>query len=357
MSEALSIEQIRQVTPESYRYLFGQQAFKKWIDEKTMISSPDIRLSSMALYIPRIGQFLDFAKLKSTDDFIQQVQYAVESKDTKEWTETLDNWFKQLVFKEGLTRKYAREKIVTIIDFLSKFKINLDYRLPSIGKAKTKAAQFELTFDILREAVLSTPANDPLRLFMLIMKDSGLSEMDVLNLDLNYRHHDPVNDRTYPSLADQMQNPSSFYLTIAKNRYKTGVPTLTFLGPESSYTLITRRKYFLNENRLFPWTTVRGVEKRFKTIKDVLGKPHLYLKSIRSLFDTTIESPGENGIIKTEIAEIMMGHEISDQVRRAYLRYGPKPLEDVYVSKYNDLRLFPKSLEGQAMSLTRDQLS
>ena len=338
----LTIEEVLRKTPIKYQHLFDDPIFQKWLQKK-LDFNPDVRLSSLQEYIPKLAEFLEFSNT-TPSSLVSKVK---SRKDYTTWKDSLDAWFRKLTSADGLTRKYSRDKLLVVLDFLNKHDLSLGYRLPGLGKMKSEASQFQLTFEILRDAFLALPPRDPMRFFILLMKDSGLSEVDILNLDPGYSHYDPINRIQYPSLSKQQ---GQRFITLALNRFKTDAPSVTFLGPEATGFLQDRKL----AGRIFEnWTTVRAVEKKFKPLQQKLNRPYLVLKSIRSLFDTTIVASGMN----EDMAEIMMGHEIPDRVRRAYLRFGEKHLLEKYKEIYDELRLFPTEYESRLESITRDDLN
>ncbi|MGI0081379.1 MAG: hypothetical protein ACRECH_17375, partial [Nitrososphaerales archaeon] len=342
----LTLEEILGKTPIKYHWLFDDKAFQKWIQKK-LDYNPDITNSSMQEYIPKIAEFLNFSGIKYSSVLVQKIK---ESEDLGRWRDLLDSWFRKLTSKDGQTRKYGRDKLLVVLDFLGKHDISLSYRLPGLGRSKSAASQFRLTFDILRDAFLAVPPRDPMRFLITLMKDSGLSGIDILDLDVDYAHYDEINHIQYPSIRAQLQEGKEF-VTIARNRSKSGAretPIVSFFGPETK----TLFQFDDRNHKLFPnWTTTRGMQIPFKRLQAKLNQPYLVLRTIRSLFDTTIEASG----INPDMAEIMMGHEIPDKVRRAYLRFGDKHLRPKYEEIYDELRLFPRGLEARIPTLTMDE--
>ena len=245
----------------------------------------------------KLCEFLDFVGMSATEVKVGAKQ-AKHEDDLDLWRKKLSRFNAKYVNELHQKERYVRDKLVVINSFFDSFGVDLSYSYPDVSEIDDKGnlireKVFKPSLDTLRLFYLSTPEIQ-LRTFLMIAKDSGLSEVDIINYDIDFQYKDEDNNVTYDSVRRQIMN-KVVPAFIVVPRQKTDEITKTFLGEESSallYDLFTSKlsEWYASSHSFFPWDTTRNLRRRFREVALRIGVPKLVPKSLRAFFSSGIRS-------------------------------------------------------------------
>ncbi len=321
--------ELRRAISPSYQSLLEFGSVQRWID-RLLIDNEDVSIATLRKYIAHLALFCEFAS-KTPDEIIEdarsrQGQFGYE--------DLLDTWFKELKDKYGDQRDTAISKLSTILNFFRKNRAELDYELPK--KSRGTPFPFKPEIEMLRKAFLSVPPdNRPLRSWILVQSQCGLSEIDILRYSVDIESDGKEDDSNiaFESVRKQYQK-GICPIAIVIPRKKTGQTTITFLGEEA----ISLLNFY--GNRLFPWKPDakdpgRTVRKAFKSIQVAIGERRFRPHTLRHRFKTILDNTG----FHPNTVNRMMGHSLG-KVQGAYNAPSIEELRPMYLTVYPKLRLF-----------------
>jgi len=345
--EGVFWNKLRLETPMQYHETFSQESVQRWIDKlwNRRIDSGGIDSRTAIASLRYVHEFSKYLN-KDCDEIIKDARQSKLLSTTNQysWEEVIESYEKLLFTKHK--RSTGIEKLNAIKSFFSHNRVELDYDAPlraKGGKPKVPDKQFLRKLFVL--------ADLQMRSWILVQSQSGLSEIDILKVDVDSCNNDPGVGEVYPSVRSQInarsQNNSNDAVYVTLRRQKTGITAETFLGPEA-VSMIRLRE---SSRRLFPdWKGEKDpastVRKRFVQMHretDVQITAHM----LRRYFETTLQLAEVNELI----INIFMGHS-SKKMGAFYTGPTIAQLREKYLEVYPKVRLFPEFDPRQLWGLT-----
>ena len=316
-----------------------------WVDS-LMMSNHGLAITSAVKYLPILFEFAEFVA-KKPDEMIADARASLRSPESEyKYPRKLRDWFKDLNSK-GFEWNVSVKKLRIIKSFFRRNEIKLDYEVP---KRVSSPYPFAPEKALLREAFLSLERGSPWRSWILLQSQSGLSEVDILNLRADLENSDKYAGPVFESIKSQVKKGSKF-VHIVIPRQKTSKITITFIGIEAISLL-----EFYKNGQLFPWkqpahnsssTITRGFEK----FQEILNERRFTSHTLRKYFQTTLETEHVN----SNWIKLMMGHS-RGAVEGAYSVPPIPKMQEEYERVYPALRLFDEKYLGRLGTLSRASL-
>ena len=217
---------------------------------------------------------------------------------------------------------------------------------------------FAPTLQELRLIFASTK-NIELRRMILFGSQTGLSEIDLLQLDTRTEDHNPRSMIQFDSLISQYQAlkekgwEKKQSIAIVIPREKTNVHAITCLGPEC----IALMNWRLPDHRISSYQAPGGKPRRLqKDIKELavkLGMERLHFHSFRKFFETEISKD----IKDPKWVRRMMGHKQGGMAKTYWGARESKSLKAEYNRAYRRIRLLPENLIGKLATITPEEIA
>lgn len=289
-------------------------------------------------------EFSEFVK-KGPDKIIE-----LATKAPDDWSDKMEDW-EILLQKKYSNRDTIRRKLTIAKSFLESHHVDLDYDVP----AGEKRDRPWVPAKILLQRAFTLFTDRRMREWMLLQSQTGLSEIDLLLLDVDDMNTDENKGPIHESVREQLRK-GKCPVHIVVPRRKTGITTETFLG-EEALTMIDK----FEGSHLFKWRInvdeavdpAKQVQRSFATLRQTFGLPEKFSPhKLRRYFKTTLRFSG----VDREMVNFMMGHKQAG-MDEFYLGSITQKLMGFYMKAYPDLRLFDTKRMSELATLTWDDLS
>lgn len=263
-------------------------------------------------YLNEFRAWLDFCKMSPSE----QIQKRVKDLTTQDLTERLyfENQFRG--FKEFLEKqgKYKPDTVKTLLRTVASFfsRNGLPLALKTGDWASTQTQQVTTRIKLTKENVKSLYAHGNLRdrALLLVLAQSGFSEVDVSNLKIE-------------QLKDIYEQPETEHYFIEKPREKTGIIQATCLSYEAIHdikAMLSERGNPQNGYLFVSQTKGKGEQLETRTINEAMkslaekaGIRDFKTKALRSFYNSALLRAD----LKEECKDLMMGHERAS-ARKSY---------------------------------------
>ncbi len=314
--------------PLPYKDALTHKTVERWLYSLFRRKEGGIEVPTAVANVRCLCEFSRFAK-NDPDKMVESAQGSKKREEYR-WEDKLEEWERKLMVAHD--RDTARKKLITVKSFFEANRVELNYKLPS---GKSKDIPWVPEKQILQKAFLSTQDKN-LRRWILMQSQCGLSEIDILMLNVDESNDDPNRGLVFESIRKQLSR-GAVPVEIVIPRKKTGVTTITYLGEEATSALEIHGLHF------FPWKVEgaaepqRNICKKFQSLSDKITEPELSPHKLRRYFETTLTFAGVNH----SIVNLMMGHS-QKGMERFYLGAFRQKLRQIYLNAYDELRLFEK---------------
>ncbi|MDG6999629.1 MAG: tyrosine-type recombinase/integrase [Nitrososphaerota archaeon] len=338
-SEQFLYELNQSISP-TYRALLQAESLRRWI-QRLLIENEEFAISTAKGYLAQINSFCEFAG-KGPDAIIEEARSQGVS---YQYEDLLDKWFTELKDRFGDQRDTAISKIGTVLSFFKRNRIKLNYDIPK--KSKKTPFPFAPEKELLRKAFLSVPpSNNTLRSWIIMQSQCGLSEIDLLHLDVDVSN--AGKDQWLPAFASfrEQYNKGLCPISLVIVRQKSHQVTISFLGEE----VLPFVKFY--GSRLWPWKQDavdpgKTVRKAFKSIQTTIGERRFRPHTLRHYFKTVLDDCD----FHPNTVKRMMGHSLG-KTEGAYNAAEVEKLKAKYRVAYPKLRLFEPEFKGCLATLT-----
>jgi len=263
-------------------------------------------------YLNEFKKWLDFCKMSPSE----QIQKRVKNLTSQNLSERLyfENQFRG--FKESLekTGKYRHDSVKTLLRTVASFfsRNGLPLALKTGDWKSTQTQQVVTRMKLSKENIKSLYAHGNLRdrALLLVLTQSGFSEVDVSNLKIEQ----------LKGLCEQSETEHYF---IEKPREKTGIVQATCLSYEAIHDIKAMLQERGNplEGYLFVSQTkgkgeqleTRTINEAMKSLADKAGIRDFKTKALRSFYNSALLRAD----LKEECKDLMMGHERAS-ARKSY---------------------------------------
>ncbi len=336
---------VRKQIPAEYHDILNQDVVEKWIRRGYKMKSEGIEPATAVINARYLFEFSEFVK-KAPDKIIE-----LATKAPDDWSDKLEDW-EILLQKKYTNRDTIRRKLIIAKSFLESHHVELDYDLPAGEKHDRPWVPAKI---LLRKA-FTLFRERRMREWLLLQSQTGLSEIDLILLDVDDSNKDENRGPVYDSIRDQMRKGMCPVHVVLK-RKKTRVTTETFIG-EEALSLIDGK---FEGSHLFKWKVdvekakdpAKQVQRSFAALRKNHGLPDKFSPhKLRRYFKTSLRFSG----VDREMVFFMMGHKQAG-MDEFYLGALTEKLKALYVRAYPDLRLFDPKRMSELATLTWDDLS
>ena len=252
----------------------------------------------------------------------------------------LERWFNLMVgqvepkndSEEEVNRQIwnSAKKWLTIAnEFFVLNNIELNLNMPATAEDEPP---FVPTKELLRCALEICEDDPVLTSYILVAKECAMSEIDLLEHNVNRDYHDARLKRKYDSVSSQYRK-GKIPIAVVGRRIKSLVPYMGFLG-EEAYNSLNSVDFPFSGSRLIGFESIDNIQKKFRTLAEKLEQPLFVPKSLRAFTATNIRDFRMN----TEIAKIIIGHKIRD-IEKFYVSFDIDVLSEAYQRVYPSSRV------------------
>ena len=355
---------LRHELPTKYHVLLESESIQTYVNTTLVNKGRRIEPVSMKRNLICIWDFCDWLR-KSPDEVVTDVRRSQASKkDPKKYELLLDKFFQDLLDRNS--RSYSVTKLILVNAFLNRNHIKLDYQFPSrLEKEDANDDNEEIDkykiapkLDQLRLLYASTDDLD-VRRFILFAAQTGLSEIDILQLNLYTENKTGRGKIQFDSIKQQYDFLKEKDLleqeaiSVVIPREKTTVRAMTFLGVECVNMLTLDYP----DGRLFPWPPTGrdpgyAVRRKIKGLAEKIGLPWLHPHSFRKFFETQCKPV----INDRDMMRLMMGHTIEGIEDSYWFPNSPDELRPRYDEAYPRLRFLTPSLLNRLKDITPEEI-
>lgn len=283
-------------------------------------------------YLNEFQRWLDFIKLSPTE----QIKKRVKDLTTQDLSERLyfENQFRG--FKEFLdkTGKYKPLSVKTMLRTVASFfsRNGLPLALKKGDWESTQTQQVTTRIKLTKENIKSLYAHGNVRdrALLLVLAQSGFSEVDVSNMKIEH-------------LKGLYENPETEHYFIEKPREKTGIVQATCLSYEAIHDIkaMLSERGNPKEGYLFVSQTkgkgeqleTRTINEAMKGLADKAGIQEFQTKALRSFYNSALLRAD----LKEECKDLMMGHE--RQSARKHYDYDEAMIVESYQKAFEYLTI------------------
>jgi hypothetical protein len=330
--ERTSLEEIRQSVPAKYLPLFDDRVFESWILSKLNSRKTGISISSFQLYVHIIHDLTEYCGLTPGEI----AKKSSSSEDRLEWKLKMERWFNLMVGQvapQNASEKSvprhewnsAKKWLIIANEFLILNNVNLNVNMPATADPEEA---FVPSKELLRKG-LEICDEPNLRSYILIAKDCAISEIDLLQHNVEESYYDARLKREYESVSAQYRS-GKIPIAVVGRRQKTGVPYVGFLGEEA----VSYLEGGFPKGRLIGFESKRTIQHRFKILARRLEEPLFVPKSLRAFTSTAVRS----GDMNETKAKILSGHKIRD-IEKFYVNFRIDVLAEAFQKVYGFLRI------------------
>ena len=325
------LTKLRKLLPTQYHPLLEFDSVRRYLRRSFRDRSGGITPNTGKMYIQRLADFCEQEK-RNPDEIVENAQ-----KESRLVKRHLENWFDSMLTNQD--RDTAIGKINTVLGFLGRNDVDresIGYKIPQRKGQKEKDYPFCPTRDQLLKAFnldvwkIKELGKD-MQLFLLAESQSGLSEVDLLTLDIRDDSAARwAGFKDYECIDKQLAKGKDPVSVVIRRTKEQGALQITFFGIEVIERL-DRRK-----TRLFGFPEDgRNLRKYFEIVQETLHEPKFATHSLRRYFETCLEAAGLN----QKSIDRMMGHGLRD-IGGRYSGLRPEDLEPMYERAYTEkLRL------------------
>ncbi len=244
-----------------YHDMLQMESVQTWFDSFLTSRSSGLTVSSGIKYVPALFEFCGFVG-EDPDTILAEARKSLRDPDTLyKFPHKMTGWFKDLNSR-GLRWNTSVKKLSIVKSFFNRNEVKLDYKLPELKEALEPFAPEK---PLLRDAFLSLERESPYRSWILFQSQSGLSEIDILGLDVDRENKDKYMGPVFDSIRSQIEAKSKC-LQIIIPRQKTHEMTVTFLGEEA----VSLLRFY--DCKMFPWKSPSAVVKRFEKFQNIFSE-------------------------------------------------------------------------------------
>jgi len=307
----------------------------RWLD--TVLAENTGSENTEFLYAKYIRAYCDMVK-RTPDQLIAERKKQVKS-ETPEITHKAEEMLRREYLKIKKTGKKAKGVLLVrcVKSFYAKNYVPLDIKDPKVAFGKRKP----VAMDDLK--LLYKAANPRMKTWIAILKDSGLSREDALQLK-------------YGEIQKAFERGDQF-LPIHLIREKTQVEHDTFLGPNTVEALkLYMRELQVKGIKITAETRLMNVKGKATTKQSMgvfisrFGKKYdiaLSSHRIRKLFETAMAL----GKVHPLIVKYWMGHKISSDIESSYIIPTIQEQLTLYRESYKNIDLVGERMEERVKAL------
>jgi len=325
---------------------------------KEFFLAKNIRESTKNHYLIRLRYYCSFIE-KTPSQMIEEAENEEEEllrMRRRKIRKYLLSWLDEMQKKD-----YSRNTISSFFTSVKTFYRFFEIELPNVNieikKDNNKSFEKIPTKEDIKKAL--NHANIKYKAMILLMCSSGMGSSEVRNLTYgNFlesikEYYEPRKNEQFDigQITEILQERRNIIPTWKINRFKTGMPYITFSSPESVEALLVymnsrqKEQHFTSLN---DWIFVsRGTQMSghvistyFRRINDKAGFEKLkhsvffHTHALRKFFGTTLHKKG----IQRLNYDFMMGHKI-DQIAEAYIKPNVDSLKREYIICLDDLSI------------------
>ncbi|NMO09508.1 tyrosine-type recombinase/integrase [Methanobacterium subterraneum] len=325
---------------------------------KEFFLAKNIRESTKNHYLIRLRYYCDFIE-KTPSQMIEEAE-AEEEERLRMRKRKIRKYFLSWL-DELQTKGYSRNTISSFFTSVKTFYRFFEIELPNVNieikKDNSKSFEKIPTKEDIKKAL--NHANIKYKAMILLMSSSGMGSSEIRNLTYgNFlesikEYYKPTKNEQFDiaQITEVLQEKRTVIPTWKINRFKTGMPYVTFSTPESVEALLVYMNSRQNKNpfkSLNDWlfvsdgTQMSGhvLATYFRRINDKSGFEKLkhsvffHTHALRKFFGTTLHKKG----IQRLNYDFMMGHKI-DQIAEAYIKPNVDSLKREYMICIEDLSI------------------
>lgn len=344
MEASLSIEEIQEAVPK-YKEYFDDEVFVRYLKKKVRDRQGKMRVSSFKLYVHILDDFFTYMKM-SPSEMVGSWKNARDSDSPREfnqlvdaWEEKITDWFDSMLRQDGEPEEEGKHDWngcvkwwIIANEFLvdNKIRLNLEFDY----RTKQAESTYAPTVEEVRKAydIAKSEGDVDLAQYILVAKDCGISEGDLINYDITQRWNDPKHNIEYPSVKEQYKKGLAPIFLIG-TREKTGIQFCGFLGEEALANIIFYGKH------LTAFGSIRPIQRRFEHLSAKMGQPLFLARKLRQFVYTRITA-GSGKFMNATMAEILAGRRVQTVGAKYYVDIDPIEMSKAYASVYDNLRIF-----------------
>lgn len=325
---------------------------------KEFFLAKNIRDSTKYHYIVRLRYYCNFIG-KTPSQMIEEAEYEEEERlrmRKRKIRKYFLSWLDELKTKE-YSRNTISSFFTSVKTFYRFFEIELPQITIEIKKDNNKSFEKIPTKEDIKKAL--NHVNIKYKAIILLMCSSGMGSAEIRNLTYgNFiesikEYYKPIKNEQFDiaQITEVLQGRRNVIPTWKINRFKTGMPYITFSTPESLEALLV---YMDSRHRNQPFTSVNDwiflsdgkqmngqvLTTYFRRLNDKAGFEKLkhsvffHTHALRKFFGTTLHKKG----IQRLNYDFMMGHKI-DQIAEAYIKPNVDSLKLEYMQCLEDLSI------------------
>ena len=390
---SLYFEDVRGALPEEYRYLLQYPTIKNFV---STAHDQKLDVDTITRNIVNLWEFLDWLKKKPKNEgelsppmspeelvrLVKDTKYSKNSADPYKWEQKLTDY--RRVQKQKWKIGTSNNKCGAVTSFLSSNYVK-DFKFT--WESRGDPDIFAPTLQELRLIFASTTSIE-LRRMILFGSQTGLSEIDILQLDTRTEDHNARSMIQFDSLASQynalkempwcpickiwysqedavVHKTKTGHVTEKKDatrfqsiaivipREKTNVRAITCLGPEC----IALMNWRFPDHRISSYQAPGGKPRKLqKDIKDLaikLRMEKLRFHSFRKFFETEISKD----IKDPKWVRRMMGHTQAGMAKTYWGARESNSAKAEYNRAYRRIRLLPENLIGKLATITPAEIA
>lgn len=326
---------------------------------KEFFLTKNIRESTKKHYILRLRRYCTFIG-KTPTKMIEEAESEEEERirmRKRKIRSYLLSWFDEMQ-KNGYAQNTINSNLTSVKTFYRSFEIELPQFTKTPSKRKNKLFEKIPTKEDIKKAL--SYANLKYRAIILLMASSGMGSSEIRNL--TYKDFlEAIKEYFKPSKSEQfdiglisenLTKKSNIVSTWKINRYKTGMPYITFCTPEALEAILTYMEWrtkvgypfkslddliFISDGRKMRPNTFSIY---FQRLNEKAGFPELeysvffHSHALRKFFGSTLQRKG----IQRLNYDFMMGHQV-DKISDAYIKPTIKSLKREYMRCLEDLSI------------------
>lgn len=325
---------------------------------KEFFLAKNIRESTKKHYLFRLCYYCSFIG-KTPSQMIEEAEDEEEERlrmRKRKIRKYFLSWLDELQ-KKGYSRNTIGSLFTSVKTFYRFFEIELPHVTIELKKDNNKSFEKIPTKEDIKIAL--NHVNIKYKALILLMSSSGMGSSEVRNLTYgNFlngikEYYKPTKNEQFDiaQITEILQGKRNIIPTWKINRFKTGMPYITFSTPESFEALLV---YMNSRHKEQPFTSLDDyifisngtqmsghvISTYFRRLNDKAGFEKLkhsvffHTHALRKFFGTTLHNKG----IQRLNYDFMMGHKI-DQIAEAYIKPNVDSLKLEYMRCLEDLSI------------------
>lgn len=325
---------------------------------KEFFLAKNIRDSTKQSYLIRLSFYCSFIA-KSPSEMIEEAEEEEEERirmRKRKIKKYFLSWLNELQEK-GYSRNTINSYLTSVKSFYRAFEIEIPHFQINSNGNNSKVFEKIPTKEDIKKAL--PYANLKYKSIILLMASSGMGSAEVRNLTYgNFleaikEYYKPNKKEQFDitQISENLENKSNIIPTWRINRYKTGMPFITFSTPESTETLLNYMNYRVKKypfTSLDDWiflsdgkqTTDKSFASYFNRLNEKAGFEKLehsvffHSHALRKFFGSKLH---EKGIQRLNY-DFLMGHKV-DNLADAYIKPRVDALKREYMGCIEDLSI------------------